>query len=578
MTRIRQVEITNYRGIKHLLWSPSPGINCLIGPGDSGKSTILDAIDGCLGARRTLQFSDADFYNLDVATEIGILVTIGDLDDKLKDLDRHGVFLRGFNSKTSTIEDEPNKGLETVLTVALSVSTDLDPTWQLFSERGRRQDITRTLSANDRNAIATTRLGAIADYHLGWRRGSILNRLSDERPDASAAIVKAARDARTTFGKEAAEQLKDALATVTQTANELGVPVGATAKALLDAHTVSVSDGTISLHNSEGIPLRGLGIGSTRLLIAGLQRKAVEKSAIILIDELEYGLEPHRIARLLGSLGAKDASPPLQAFVTTHSPTALVELGGDQLFVVRTQEGSCEVKSVGTSDDVQGTIRKFPSAFLAPSVVICEGASEVGLIRGLDQFRANASTRSIAALGVALVDSGGGDADKPFARATTFHALGYRMAVIRDDDVPPTPATEKAFKDAGGFVVSWHAGRALEDELFMSMDDASVAAMIDYAIALHGEQTIDEQIKTASNGRVALSAIRADFTSNSKVSIERRQLLANAAKFKKHAWFKSVTAMEGLAKEIIGPNLSKADTGFQELIDALFTWAADAGT
>jgi putative ATP-dependent endonuclease of the OLD family len=59
MARIRRIIIANFRCIKQLTWVPSPGVNCLIGPGDSGKSTILDAIDYCLGARRNLQFSDA---------------------------------------------------------------------------------------------------------------------------------------------------------------------------------------------------------------------------------------------------------------------------------------------------------------------------------------------------------------------------------------------------------------------------------------------------------------------------------------------------------------------------------------
>jgi hypothetical protein len=46
MARIRKIEIQNFRGIKELVWLPSAGINCLIGPGDSGKSSILDAIFG----------------------------------------------------------------------------------------------------------------------------------------------------------------------------------------------------------------------------------------------------------------------------------------------------------------------------------------------------------------------------------------------------------------------------------------------------------------------------------------------------------------------------------------------------
>ncbi|MDQ7976109.1 ATP-binding protein [Paraburkholderia sp. SARCC-3016] len=59
MTRIRKIEILNFRGIQRMDWCPAPGINCLIGPGDSGKSTVLDAVDLCLGARRNVQFSAA---------------------------------------------------------------------------------------------------------------------------------------------------------------------------------------------------------------------------------------------------------------------------------------------------------------------------------------------------------------------------------------------------------------------------------------------------------------------------------------------------------------------------------------
>jgi predicted ATP-dependent endonuclease of OLD family len=70
MARIRKVEISNFRCIKQLTWLPDSGVNCLIGPEDTGKSTILDAIDLCLGARRSLQLTDADFYRLDVENPI----------------------------------------------------------------------------------------------------------------------------------------------------------------------------------------------------------------------------------------------------------------------------------------------------------------------------------------------------------------------------------------------------------------------------------------------------------------------------------------------------------------------------
>ena len=106
MARIRAVEIKHFRAIKELTWLPAPGINCLIGPGDSGKSSILDAIDFCLGARRNIQFTDADFHLLNVEMPITVTITLGQLDDGLKNLDAYGMFLRGFNAETGEIEDE----------------------------------------------------------------------------------------------------------------------------------------------------------------------------------------------------------------------------------------------------------------------------------------------------------------------------------------------------------------------------------------------------------------------------------------------------------------------------------------
>jgi putative ATP-dependent endonuclease of OLD family len=84
MTVIRVVEIENFRGVKLLTWCPGEGINCLVGPGDSGKSTMLDGIDYCIGARRSLQLADSDFHRLDVESPIRVAATLGALPDKLK--------------------------------------------------------------------------------------------------------------------------------------------------------------------------------------------------------------------------------------------------------------------------------------------------------------------------------------------------------------------------------------------------------------------------------------------------------------------------------------------------------------
>ena len=96
------------------------------------------------------------------------------------------------------------------------------------------------------------------------------------------------------------------------------------------------------------------------------------------------------------------------------------------------------------ADQVQGTMRTHPEAFLAPNVVVCEGASEVGLLRGIDRFLVSTGlSDSITAKGTALVDAGG--VTRLYERAKAFLALGYRVLAFRDDDQQPDGATEASF-------------------------------------------------------------------------------------------------------------------------------------
>jgi len=568
MARARVVEIRNFRSIKELTWVPSPGINCLIGPGDSGKSTILDALDLCLGARRNATFTDADFHNLNVDEPITVLVTVGELEDSQKSFESYGLYLRGFNKETGEVEDEPGANLETVLTIKLEVQSDLEPSWCLVSDRATAQEQSRLLQWADRVKLAPTRIGAVAHHNLGWQRGSVLNRVSAERADASSALAKAARDARAAFGQEAEAQLGGTLGIVANTARELGIPVGPSVKAMLDAQSVSFVGGTISLHDDGGVPLRGLGIGSTRLLIAGLQRKAAERSTIILVDELEHGLEPHRIIRFINSLGSKEAEPPLQVFATSHSPVALSELSVRQLNVVRRSAAQHRILRPDAEDGIQGTVRSFPGAFLAASIYVCEGASEVGLLRGLDQHRvAEHGQTSLFASGAFLVDGGG--AQKIYKGAESFRRLGYRVAVVRDDDIQPTPEAEQAFTTAGGQLFTWRLGRTTEDELFLSLSDEGVRQLVTLAVDLHGEESVDSHIRSADN-RFELSSVSATITPDLRISLGR------AAKSKKSAWFKSVTDMETVGREIVGPDLPRADAAFAQNIASLLGWASHA--
>lgn len=571
MARIRRLEIRNFRSIQLLDWHPSAGINCLVGPGDGGKSTILDAIDLCLGARRSAPFGDTDFFQLDVTQPIVISVTLGDLPDELKNLESHAEFLRGYDPVTVRVEDEPHAQFETVLTLRLKVTSDLEPSWTLFSDRAEQQGLERTLAWKHRTELAPARIGSYANTNLSWTRGSVLNRLTDEQPNLGAELARAAREARANFGTQAGAQLAATLQRVTETANFLGVPVGTSAQALLDAHSVSIGDGAIALHNAAGVPLRSLGTGSSRLLIAGLQRMTAGTATIALVDEVEYGLEPHRLICLLDSLGAKDPVSPLQVFMTSHSPVAVRELSGNQVCIVRSHTGQHYVLKLGVADDVQSTLRADPEAFLAKSVLVCEGASEVGLARGLDQFWVGQSRPSFPALGGAYVDVGGGNPDRCFTRGTALLRLGYRVLVFVDADKAPTPDVVAAYQSLGGQILTWRPGRALEDELFRSLGDDTIDALLGKAIEVVGRDLVEAHIVSKSNGQRTLDAVELDRLLDG-YSNATKELLGTASRIRGAGWFKSLSTYEDIALNIVGPNLATAEAGFGAIVEQLRAW------
>lgn len=567
MAQILKLEVLNFRSIRTLSWFPTPGINCLVGPGDSGKSTILDAIDLCMGARRTIQFTDADFTDIAVDAPIEITITLGALSDRLKTLDAYGLFLRGFDVASGEIEDEPQAGLETVLSLRLTVGADLEPVWTLVSDRAAALGSERYLAWADRQDIAPTRIGSFSDVNLSWRRGSVLNKLSKEKADASAILLAAARDARAQFGDTADEQLSEALAKVKEVADGLGIGDGNDLHAQLDAHSVSVSAGTISLHNAGGIPLKGMGIGSARLLIAGLQKEAAAGSAIVLVDEVEHGLEPHRIIQFLNALGAKDTEPSLQVFMTSHSPVVVRELGLTPLTIARRGNHGPDLKRAGDHPELQGTARLFPEAFLSKSVLVCEGATEVGFVRGIDQWCHDHGKGSLHAAGACLVDGGGGG-DQMLSRAQAFRTLGYRSALLRDDDKRPPEEKEANFQMDGGRVFKWRDGKKIEAEIFDSIPPDAVRSLLDIVLEDREERSINDQLKTVSENKVTLATVLAEVAAN-KLSHASRHALGDASG---KGWFKNISTMERVARDVIAPRAKTLDEEFRRSINTIRKW------
>lgn len=166
-----------------------------------------------------------------------------------------------------------------------------------------------------------------------------------------------------------------------------------------------------------------------------------------------------------------------------------------------------------------------------------------------------------------VVDGGG--VSRVVGRAMAFHSLGFQTSILRDDD-RPAPAGESAYVSAKGRVFTWEKGQALEEALFADLPESAILRMVAMAVANRGERAIDDNIKSASNGALTLASIA------SPIAAAHRTALALAAKAS--GWFKSVSDMEQVGREVVGPALADAAGTLPERIKELRTWANGAAS
>jgi hypothetical protein len=172
---------------------------------------------------------------------------------------------------------------------------------------------------------------------------------------------------------------------------------------------------------------------------------------------------------------------------------------------------------------------------------------------------------------VALVD---GEGDTTFNRAIAFQQMGYRTAVLRDSDIAVKGDFEAGFLKAGGKVYKWTEGRALEDELFMSLSVGGAMLLLERAIDLKEESVVGEHVRSVSQNTCQIETVR-NLASFGSLDEATRVILGRAARVRK-GWFKSVSAMEAVAHEIIAPDLHHTTGGqLRSTIDAIFGWFND---
>ena len=372
---LRQLHIKGFRGIENLKWNPYVGMNIILGGGDCGKSTILEALGLLFTPSGNRSLAESDFWNKKSDSGFSIEATIYVSDD-FEFSSGTKIYWPwewdGDNPVLPAAEaDEVPDAQSPVFKVAVSATGDYELSWEIVQPDGSREHFPVglrrkfgliELTSDDRN-----------DRDLRLVYGSALDRLiSDNSLRSKIGSAISQFPLKDNLRDDAKQALKDLDGTFQTEHLPSGLDLGVTS-----SQGVSIGSliGLLANKGSISLPLASWGSGTCRMAALQISAAKEGETSITAIDELERGLEPYRLRQLVSSLLKSDS----QSFVTTHSPVAISCSEGAQLWYIDAAGnlGALDRKKIATHQ------RRDPETFLSRVSVIVEGETEVGLVSAI---------------------------------------------------------------------------------------------------------------------------------------------------------------------------------------------------
>jgi putative ATP-dependent endonuclease of the OLD family len=495
---LKKIVIHNYRLFRDFALEFRPGMNILVGDNDTGKSTLLEAVNlaltGRVQGRQLAQELSPYLFNMDITREYIQALRDGGrpappdmiVDLYLEQADATAP-LKGMNNSTG--EDRcglrfratfnPDFAQEYEAFIADPDAVRLIPSeyyrceWLGFNGNAvTARSVPASASMIDATMI---RLQSGADYYL---QGIIGGNLT---PTERTELTRAYRSLREDFTANPAitainEKLKSEPGDVSDRELTLGVDISQRAS----------WESTLVPHLDD-LPFTFVGKGeqsSLKILLA-LNRR-VDNAHIILVEEPENHLSFARMNSLVAKILKKCADR--QVLVTTHSSYVLNKLGLEQLALV-TSGGGLRVS--GLTPATQDYFRKLPGydtlrLVLAKRAILVEGPSDELIVQ-----RAYRDAHGVLPIehGIDVISVG-----LSFRRFLELAApLQRRTAVVTDNDGKDPAAVAASYADftAEDFI-SVHVGgadggRTLEPQLLAANDRATLNAIFGKAFATDDE-------------------------------------------------------------------------------------------
>ncbi|MGQ8630252.1 ATP-dependent nuclease [Agrobacterium sp. DKPNP3] len=473
--RVTRLSIRNFRGVREAtLLLPRHGV--FIGDNNTGKTTILEALDLVLGPDRLNRqppIDEHDFYRgiylapkaapgpdtpsdpEEAPPRIEIEVSIADLSPEQKA--RFGDYVEFWDNASNTFYAVPNpQGVDTSSIIEAIRVTFLgyyDPEEDDFEGK---TFFSRSLEESDRGVpfskkdkqlcgflyLRTLRTGARA---LSLERGSLLDiilRLKEVRPrmweDTLSTLADLPVASDPTLGiSPVLESINNALKKYVP--KEWGVEPHLKVSTLTREHLRKVITAFIATGDgNHAAPFYRQGTGTINMLVLAMLSQIAEgkQNVIFAMEEPETAIPPYAQKRIVHEV-RKLAS---QALFTSHSPYVLEEFPLEETIVLsRSKTGELIRNTVALPDNVkpkryrQEFRTRFCEGLLARRILIAEGATETtafpAACRRLSELNPKRYS-TVEALGICIVDAGGETAIPGMAKL--YRGLGKATYAICD--------------------------------------------------------------------------------------------------------------------------------------------------
>jgi putative ATP-dependent endonuclease of OLD family len=549
---IRKLMIRHFRGFERLDWKPALGMNVILGGGDVGKTTVLDAIALLFSPSNSTTLSEADYWQRDTTVEFEIEAVMHIPASCEISTQRRFSWpwaWNGDNAVMPSINEDGDGNMpipnDPVYRIRVRGTCELELVWEIvqpndeadhFSVALRRQIGLVRLSADDRN-----------DRDLRLVYGSALDRLLND-----VAL-------RSRIGKQVSElplhdslsdNGKSAIASLDERLNAAALPselkLGLTTSQGL---SIGALIGLLAGKDGVSLPLSSWGAGTRRMAALEIATSTEKDASVVIVDEIERGLEPYRLRKLINSLHAAAH----QTFVTTHSPVAISCAKEAHLWYL---------DSVGNIGElpyakIASQQRRDPETFLAKLAVIAEGATEVGFLRFLLE---KAFKTEPLDHGVRVCDGQGNDSTLTLLEALSL--TGLTFAGLADNEGRNQGRWAKVKTRLGDQLLQWSEGCTEQRVISEIPDDKLPELLKDSDGCLNGERlrSLADRIGVADK---SLNNIQATLTETGK---SLRQLIIEAAtgnkvgapvddekEWKSHerCWFKSEEGGRELAEKMV---------------------------